>query len=89
MAHAKPEHLKEFTPLIEEVRKCHLLKEKSFGCFYYKSKSVLHFHIKVERIFAHVYDGDDWQEVDLVSKLSATKQKILSKSILQMLPIKD
>jgi len=88
MAHAKPEHLKEFGTLLGEIRRCFVLKEKSFGCFYLKSKSVLHFHIKSDRIYAHVYNGDNWCEVDLISPLSVTKQKILSKSILQILPIK-
>ena len=87
MAHAKPEHLKEFGALIDEIRKFSVLKEKSFGCFYLKSKSVLHFHIKAERIYAHVYNGDDWCEVDLISPLSVAKQKNLSKTILQILPI--
>lgn len=87
MAHAKPEHLKEFGTLLGEIRKSAVLKEKSFGCFYLKSKSVLHFHIKAERIYAHVYDGKNWLEVDLVSPLSLTKQKSISKSILKILPI--
>lgn len=87
MAHAKPEHLEKFDTLLNELRKCSALKEKTFGCFYLKSKSVLHFHIKGDRIYAHAYDGTDWHEVDLISPTSAAKQKILSKAILKILPI--
>lgn len=87
MAHAKPEHLKEFGALLVEIRKCLVLKEKSFGCFYLKSKSVLHFHIKDDRIYAHAFDGKGWREVDLKPPLSVIKQKSLSKAILQILPI--
>lgn len=88
MAHAKPEHLKEFDTLLGEIRKSDILKEKSFGCFYIKSKSVLHFHIKAERIYAHVYVDRGWCEIDLMAPLSVTKQKKLSKTILQMLQVK-
>lgn len=85
MAHAKPEHLKEFATLLGEIRKSAVLKEKSFGCFYLKSKSVLHFHIKAERIYAHVYEGNAWREVDLISPLSPVKQKSIAKTILRIL----
>ncbi len=85
MAHAKPEHLKGFDILLGEIRKSTLLKEKSFGCFYLKAKGVLHFHIKGERLFAHVYDGKDWFEIDLKPGLTAIKQKAFYKSILRVL----
>jgi hypothetical protein len=89
MAHAKPEHLKELAILLSEIRKAPMLKEKSLGCFYLKGKGVLHFHIKGERFYAHVFDGRDWSEVDIKLPLTAVKQKDLSKSILQVLAIRE
>lgn len=87
MAHAKPEHLKDLNILLSDIRKNSFLKEKSLGCFYFKSKSVLHFHIKAERLCAHVYNGKDWIEVDLKVPLAATEQKRLGKTITNLLPI--
>lgn len=86
-AHAKPEHLKNLHSLLTELRKLSALKEKTLGCFYRKSKSVLHFHIKATRLYAHVYDGKIWHEVDIEQTLSVTKQKQLSKAILTILQI--
>ncbi len=85
MAHAKPEHLKDLNILLSDIRKNSFLKEKSLGCFYFKSKSVLHFHIKAERLYAHVYDGQDWVEVDLKVPLAANEQKRLGKDILELI----
>lgn len=85
MAHAKPQHLKGFETLLDEIRMTSLLKEKSFGCFYNKGKGVLHFHIKGERIYAHVYTGKSWKEVDLKLPLSEAKQKALAKKMLNLL----
>lgn len=87
MAHAKKEHLKDLEILFSEIRKIAVLKEKSFGCFYFKSKSVLHFHIKGTRLYAHVFDGKSWIEVDLLVPLSEKAQKLISKKISQLLPI--
>ena len=87
MGHAKPEHLKQLSTLLDEFRGQSALKEKSFGCFYMKSKSVLHFHTKVERLYAHVFDGEYWNEVDIKLPLAAAKQKVLSGKILGMLPL--
>ena len=60
MAHAKKEHLQNLGILISEIRRIAALKEKSFGCFYLKGKGVLHFHIKSDRLYAHVFNGEDW-----------------------------
>ena len=87
MAHAKPNDLKDLGILLGEIRKLTALKEKSFGCFYFKSKSVLHFHTKKERLYAHAFDGKVWAEVDIKLPLTDAKQKKLFKSILQILPI--
>lgn len=99
MAHAKPEHLKGLGPLFSEIRKTSVLKEKSPGCFYLKSKSVLHFHVemsrasgrpsavKPDRLYAHIFDGERWIEVDLSNPMSEASQKQISKKIISLLPI--
>jgi hypothetical protein len=88
MAHAKKEDLREFQTLLSELRSISALREKSHGCFYNKSKSVLHFHIKGPRLYAHVFDGKEWQEVDLVAPMSDREQKQTAKKIAQQLPLK-
>jgi len=87
MAHAKQEHLKGLSILISEIRSISALKEKSFGCFYVKSKSVLHFHIKDERLYAHVFNGESWVEVDVLPSMREKSQKQIFKKILHLLPI--
>lgn len=87
MAHAKKEHLQDLGILISEIRKIAALKEKSFGCFYFKSKGVLHFHIKAHRLYAHVFNGKNWVEVDLKIPMPAKSQKQIAKKITQLLPI--
>ena len=87
MAHAKPGDLKDLGPLLSEIRAIEILKEKSMGCFYFKSKGVLHFHIQKGRRFVHVFDGSSWKEIDLPVPLSAAKQKSCFKAITQLLPI--
>ena len=87
MAHAKKEHLKDLGILVSELRKISALKEKSFCCFYFKSKGVLHFHIKGEHLYAHVFDGNEWCEVDLATSMSEKAQKQIVKKIVQLLPV--
>lgn len=85
MAHAKPSDLADLEVLLQALRERAALKEKSLGCFYLKSKSVLHFHVKDKRRFAHVFDGADWLEVDIEPAPSAALQKKLFKSIREIL----
>ncbi len=86
MAHAKPTDLKDLDVLLKNIRGVETLKEKSIGCFYLKSKSVLHFHIQKGRRFAHVFTGQEWREVDLEENLSDRKQISIFKSITSLLP---
>ncbi|CAN5412634.1 hypothetical protein BH10BDE1_BH10BDE1_27550 [soil metagenome] len=74
MAHATAEDLKDLEPLLTKIRTLGTLKEKSRGCFYLKAKAVLHFHVKAARRFAHVYDGKDWHEVDILFGASPKQQ---------------
>lgn len=87
MAHAKPDDLKDISSLLSEIRNLDSLKEKSMGCFYFKSKGVLHFHVQKGRRFAHVFDGSGWKEVDLPSNPSSARQKNYFKTINRLLPI--
>jgi hypothetical protein len=85
MAHAKKEHLAGFEFVLSEIRKNSDLREKSFGCFYRKSKGVLHFHIKGDRLYVHVFNGNGWQEVDLKGNPSVLAQKKVYKRIVSIL----
>ena len=87
MAHAKQSDLVDLTSLLTNIRALEGLKEKSFGCFYLKGKGILHFHMKQERRFAHVFDGKMWKEVDLPSKLSVKDQKAAFSKIQKTLPL--
>lgn len=89
MAHAKPDDLKDLSFLLADIRELQGLKEKSLGCFYFKSKGVLHFHVQQGRRFAHVFDGTKWQEIDLPEDLSAAKQRSQFKAIAKILPISN
>ncbi len=86
MAHAKVEDLKDLKFLLENIRTLDGLKEKSLGCFYFKSKGILHFHIKQGRRYAHVSDGQRWHEVDLPSKIGLPAQKKAFSAIRKLLP---
>lgn len=54
MKHADPATLELIGALLEEVHKRPLLREKSPGSFYLKSKAYLHFHEDPAGIFADV-----------------------------------
>lgn len=87
MAHAKQSDLTDLDLLLKKLRSIEGLKEKSFGCFYLKGKGILHFHMKQEKRFAHVFDGQTWQEVDLAAKISVKDQKTIFAKIQQTLPL--
>ena len=54
MKHAGPATLLQLEPLLREVRVRPLLKERTPGSFYVKSKGYLHFHEDPAGIFADV-----------------------------------
>ena len=85
MAHAKATDLEDIKTLLIDLRTIEFLKEKSLGCYYFKSKSVLHFHIKNERRYAHIFDGTVWLELDIPKSSSEKKLKIIYKTILNTL----
>lgn len=65
MAHCKELDLVDCKDLLTELRKLDFIREKSFGCFYVKAKSTVHFHKTHSRRFIHVWNGRDWIEIDL------------------------
>jgi hypothetical protein len=87
MAHATAEGLKDLKFLLEKLRTIEGLKEKSLGCFYHKSKGILHFHTKQGRRYAHVSDGQQWHEVDLPSQIGMPGQKKAFSTIQEILPL--
>jgi len=54
MKHATPATLKLIDDLLLEIRKRPLLRERTPGSFYFKSKGYLHFHEDPAGIFADV-----------------------------------
>jgi hypothetical protein len=52
--HATPDALDRLEPLLEELRKLPVLREKSRGTFYRGSKAFLHFHEDAAGLFADV-----------------------------------
>ena len=62
MAHCQPEDLQDLRAVFEELRHWPGLKEKKTGTFYLRGKGFLHFHIKGERRWADIRDGQDWGE---------------------------
>ncbi len=62
MRHATIEDINDHGKLIESLRIIRGIKEKAPGHFYYKGKSVIHFHIDGNSVFADV--GNDRILVD-------------------------
>ena len=61
MKHAGPETIKRLADLLTQLRQRALLKEKTPGTFYVKSKAFLHFHDDPAGIFADVkLDMEDY-----------------------------
>lgn len=87
MAHAKATDLVDISEILNKLRELPI-KEKSFGCFYYKGKGILHFHIKDDHRYGHVFDGEEWVKVDIEPNLSLSKQIEIFKKISKLLPLK-
>lgn len=64
MRHARDEDLDRIEPLLESIRAAGagVLREKTRGCFYLKSKGFLHFHEDPKGLFADI--GEDRIRVD-------------------------
>lgn len=79
MKHAGTETIKRLVGLLTELRRHALLKEKTPGTFYVKSKAFLHFHEDPAGIFADV--KLDLQEYSRVRINTAAEQAALLKKI--------
>jgi len=78
MKHAGPAALETLVPLLEKVRKRTALREKSKGCFYWKSKGFLHFHEDPAGMFADVRLGADFTRMRVSTK---AEQKALLEAV--------
>lgn len=61
MKHAGPDALDRLEPLLAELRKRTMLKEKSRGAFYRSGRAFLHFHEHGPEFFADLRTGDDFE----------------------------
>jgi hypothetical protein len=63
--HAGSATLDSLEPLLERLRATGLLKEKSRGVFYVKSRAFLHFHEDPAGVFADIRaaDGKDFERL--------------------------
>jgi hypothetical protein len=60
MKHATHAALDRLEPLLQRLRRFAVLREKSRGAFYLKSKSLLHFHEDPAGLFADLRIAEDW-----------------------------
>jgi hypothetical protein len=67
MKHAGPVALDALEPLLGRIRACAVLKEKSRGIFYLKSRAYLHFHEDPAGMFVDIRaaDGKDFDRLKL------------------------
>jgi hypothetical protein len=64
MKHATDSALDRLTSLLAAVRKFELVREKSRGVFYCRSKPLLHFHEDAAAgLFADLRIGSDWERM--------------------------
>ena len=74
MKHAGHAALQTLAPLLAKLRKHTELREKTTGCFYFKSKAFLHFHEDPAGMFADVKLGADFVRLRVSTK---TEQRTL------------
>ena len=66
MAHCPYADLADIEDVLDRIRKLEKLREKKPGFFYLKSRGFLHFHLKDDRRWADVRDGQEWgEELDI------------------------
>nr|WP_298682722.1 hypothetical protein [uncultured Dongia sp.] len=68
MKHATGDTLDRLEPLLRRLRQFAVLKEKSRGAFYLKSKSLLHFHEDPAGLFADLRVAEDWTRFPVNTK---------------------
>jgi hypothetical protein len=72
MKHATASALDQLEPLLEEIRKFAMLKEKARGVFYCRARAALHFHEDPEGLFADLRLGADWRRLPVNTKAERT-----------------
>ena len=67
MKHAGAAVLDQLEPLLDRIRACGTLREKSRGIFYLKSRAYLHFHEDPAGVFVDIRaaDGKDFDRMKL------------------------
>ncbi|MEI9995340.1 MAG: hypothetical protein WDM91_12150 [Rhizomicrobium sp.] len=79
MKHAGPAALDRLEPLLVQLRKHAVLKEKSRGCFYLGGRSVLHFHEHGEgELYADIGLGGDFER--LPANTAAQRRIVLQRA---------
>jgi hypothetical protein len=73
MKHATAAALNRLNGLLASVRQLELMKEKSPGVFYCRSKAFLHFHEDPAGLFADIRTGSDWERLPVNSKADEAK----------------
>ncbi|HEX7758437.1 MAG TPA: hypothetical protein VF459_02975 [Caulobacteraceae bacterium] len=80
MKHATAAALDRLEPLIERIRALGVLKEKSRGVFYFKSRAYLHFHEDPAGLFVDVRSADgkdfDRMRVDVAEGTEALVERV-------------
>ena len=73
MKHAGAAVLDRLEPLLDRIRACGGLREKSRGIFYLKSRAYLHFHEDPAGIFVDIraLDGKDFDRMKLDAAVEA------------------
>lgn len=74
LAHCKKQDLEDIEYLLNKIRSLNTLNEKTYGCFYLKSKSLIHFHIKDKRRYAHLWSNKNWVELDIPYNMNQKNQ---------------
>jgi hypothetical protein len=63
MKHASPRSLSALSEVLTSLSTFNLLRERSSGVYYIKSKPFLHFHEDPGGLFADVRRGDKWERL--------------------------
>jgi hypothetical protein len=72
MKHATPQSLDQLEGLLDDIRRHGVLKEKSRGVFYLRSRAVLHFHEDPAGLFADFRPAEEWERFKVDTKAGQT-----------------
>lgn len=77
MKHASSKTLDALDSLLDAIRKCPGLREKSRGVFYRKAQAFLHFHEDPTGIFADMRTAAEWQRLPV--NAAAERKALMAK----------